>query len=239
MAVQFGQLVVIEPREKHTHTCIFLHGRDYTGDLMSQELFAEQSSSGLSLQTRFPTWRWLFPTASTAYNSKFQQDMNEWFDMDIDATMSAHRDHQTSGLGRATAYIHQLMDDELKRVPPSHLFLGGISMGCATAIFALLSCQHRIGGFVGISGWMPSEARRSRHERPLSRQTPIFLSHNDGDPVVDIHLGRCMRDTLCSVRMQVSWKEYRDDTHSIKEPEGIDDLIAFLDNPYSTPGQTG
>lgn len=229
---------------------------------MSQELFAEQSSSGLSLQTRFPTWRWLFPTAPTAYNSKFQQDMSEWYDMDIDARMNAHQGHQMSGLSRATAYVNQLMDDELKRVPPSHLFLGGLSMGCATALFALLSCQHRIGGFVGLSGWMPSEARQSlrqdyndrpfywdteremltrdsRHERPSSRQTPIFLSHNDGDPVVDIHRGRCMRDTLCSIRMQVSWKEYRDDTHSIKEPEGVDDLIAFLENPDSTPSQTG
>jgi lysophospholipase-2 len=42
-------------------------------------------------------------------------------------------------------------------ISPDRIILGGISQGCATAIHALLYGGIRLGGFIGLSSWLPIE----------------------------------------------------------------------------------
>lgn len=59
--------------------------------------------------------------------------------------------------------------------------------------------------------------------------TPSFLSHTADDEVIDIILGKQMRDTLCSTGLHaVVWKEYESGGHWIPEPEGFEDVVEFL-----------
>lgn len=61
------------------------------------------------------------------------------------------------------------------------------------------------------------------------RHTPIFLSHTANDDVIDITLGKEMRDTLTEGGVHsVVWKEYETGGHWIPEPEGFDDVVDFL-----------
>lgn len=46
-----------------------------------------------------------------------------------------------------------IVADELKRVPPENLILGGLSQGCAMSLAVLLCLEHAIGGYIGMSGY--------------------------------------------------------------------------------------
>ena len=59
--------------------------------------------------------------------------------------------------------------------------------------------------------------------------TPVFLSHAKDDEVVDFDLGFQLRNILQQqLGMKVTWREYDDGGHWIKEPEGFDDVLDFL-----------
>jgi predicted esterase len=48
-----------------------------------------------------------------------------------------------------------LLDRESAEVPYENIIIGGLSQGCAMALICLLSMTFPVGGFVGMSGWMP------------------------------------------------------------------------------------
>jgi lysophospholipase-2 len=66
----------------------------------------------------------------------------------------------------------------------------------------------------------------SRIESAL--KTPIFLSHSKDDEVVPIGNGEKLCKGLRSLGASVSWREYEDGGHWVNEPQGVDDMVAFL-----------
>ena len=58
--------------------------------------------------------------------------------------------------------------------------------------------------------------------------TPIFLSHSQDDEVVAINHGESLYQTLRDIGFDITWKTYQDGGHWINEPQGIDDVVAFL-----------
>ncbi|CAD6444340.1 31dc4b5d-f1b2-48d1-b978-ae9b69c9dca5-CDS [Sclerotinia trifoliorum] len=110
-----------------------------------------------------------------------------------------------------------------------HVILGGHGMGCAVGILALFQGLHKLGGFIGISGWLPfctdlipiCETPRQRKATALSNfkkyfyytkcedgdgsmifdgwQTPIFLEYARDDNVVPPAIGRQMIQTLAEI----------------------------------------
>jgi lysophospholipase II len=55
--------IVAPQGDKHTHTVIFLHGREDCGTWFAQDFFDPKSSDGRTLAEIFPSIRWVFPTA--------------------------------------------------------------------------------------------------------------------------------------------------------------------------------
>ena len=73
-----------------------------------------------------------------------------------------------------------------------------------------------------------TSASRISGLEPSVLKTPVFLSHCTDDGVVDIELGRQLCGALVALGMNVTWHEDLEGGHWIKEPEGVDGLIAFL-----------
>jgi predicted esterase len=68
------------------------------------------------------------------------------------------------------------------------------------------------------------------HSHGPAFEPPVFLSHlknNDLDPV---RKERGIPQALDCLGFEVTWKQYEDGGHWINEPEGVDDIIAFLNN---------
>lgn len=152
----FPPTFVVSPLGTHTHTLILLHGRGDSGPSFGSGVYIATPSSGFTLPSLYPGLKFVFPTTAERYSTTFRKVMNEWFDT-VSLSFPEECSHlQREGLREAVAHINTLIDIEIAAgVPEGNIILGGISQGCATALHVLLSRGRRLGGFVGMSGWMP------------------------------------------------------------------------------------
>lgn len=62
--------------------------------------------------------------------------------------------------------------------------------------------------------------------------TPVLLLHGSDDAWVDVELGRQAHRVLAQLGMRVDWNEYvgaENEGHWIKDPEGFDKIVSFLE----------
>ncbi|KAI4282032.1 MAG: hypothetical protein L6R38_003252 [Xanthoria sp. 2 TBL-2021] len=186
--------------------------------------------------------------------------MDEWFDVYSLTDPNTQEELQVEGLRDSISYILEIIRKEVEvgLVPPSNIVLLGISQGCATAVHALLAGQYRLGGFIGIAGWMPF--RRQMVDLAGSRKdgaclskfyddtlgltgasqsnsqdnvtTPVLLCHCADDDVVNVELGHQLRDALMisNLDINVTYKEFVSGGHWIPGPDGFDTIVDFLRN---------
>lgn len=150
------------PIGAHTHTAIFLHGRDSGCDEFADEFFESETSSGpdqkpQTLRELFPTVKWLFPGAPVTRSARFDTDMSQWFDMWSVEDPGECPEIQRVGLRQSIDRILSVVrEEEAAGVPRGRIFLCGISQGFATAIAALFAeGQGGFAGMVGLCSWMP------------------------------------------------------------------------------------
>ncbi|KAK7743185.1 hypothetical protein SLS53_004270 [Cytospora paraplurivora] len=222
----------------HTHTVIFLHGRDSTAEEFAGELLESEASDEVAgliagpdkAQTRtlpdlFPTVRWVFPVAPIIRSERFDTDMSQWFDMWSVENPNERSEVQAEGLKRSVALLGELIGMEGERVPKGRIFLAGISQGFVTALAAFLSDGD--GGFAGLIGWctwLPC-LECDAQERNI---IPVFLAHAKDDDVVPLANGENLRSELDGLGFAVEWHVYEDGGHWINEPQGMDDMSLFI-----------
>ncbi|KPI38153.1 uncharacterized protein AB675_1031 [Cyphellophora attinorum] len=239
--------VIHKETSEHTHTVIFLHGKDSNSQDFADEFLESEASEpaggSRTLPDLFPGIRWVFPQAPILHSEHF--NMWRWFDICV------------------TALLDVIKAEEVL-VPRRHIYLGGISQGFATALATFFANGQGMAGLIGLCSWMPfadqvedlkaphAEGRkasdvsdeqlfsavqamyfgqRSQGESssPLLRSTPIFLGHAKDDNIVPIKNARRMRDVLVnSLSMNVEMEEYKDGGHWVNEPQGVDDIVEFL-----------
>lgn len=227
---------IVQPKAPHTHTVIFLHGRDSNGKEFADELFEGEASEPINqprtLRDLFPNIRWVFPSAPILRSERFGTDMSQWFDMWSVERPAERPELQHPGLQRSIEKIRRVIQEEETLVPRERMFLAGISQGFATAMAVLCAdTSKRFAGLIGLCSWMPATLRidHERFENTLSsHDSSIFLGHSVDDDVVPIDNGRELRNTLHSLRFDVQWKEYKDGGHWINEPQGVDDIASFI-----------
>jgi len=152
---------IIGPRtgHRHTHTVIFLHGRDSNNAEFADEFFESEASEPANqprtLLDLFPTVRWVFPTATLTNSERFDAMMSQWFDMWSAEEPEERVELQAPGLKQSVAEVLELIGDEEAIVPRRNIFLGGISQGFATALSAFLAGGQGLAGLIGLCSWMP------------------------------------------------------------------------------------
>ena len=240
----------------HSHTVIFLHGRDSTATEFASEIFESQGSDDKTLLEALPSFKWVFPSSRVCESVRFGTSMSQWFDMWSVEKPQEQFEMQKQGLRESVTEVLDLINNEINVISPEQIILAGISQGCATAIHVLFNSGHRFGGFIGLSGWLPcvrqiedicraqSEAvERIRYikaipgrNREVSAasgieaclETPVFLGHCKDVEVVPYVNGEALCKGLQDLGMQVEWHAYEDGGHWLNEPEGLDDLVEFL-----------
>ncbi|EPE25419.1 alpha/beta-Hydrolase [Glarea lozoyensis ATCC 20868] len=251
--------VITPQRDAHTHTIILLHGRDSIASEFASEFFESQASDDRTLLEIFPTTRWVFPVANMINSARFETPMSQWFDLWSVENPQEKNEIQIDGLRESAREILEVIQTESALVSPDRIILGGISQGCATAIHALLHGGIRLGGFIGLNSWLPFEPDTtttsgdtkawtmvgdklqysqklldiplgSHQHSSAALETPVFLSHSQDDEVVPIANGMRLSNTLESIGMKVEWREYVDGGHWVNEPQGVDDIVAFINS---------
>jgi lysophospholipase-2 len=167
--------IVAPQGDKHTHTVIFLHGREDCGTWFAHDFFDLKASDGRTLAEIFPYNRWVFPTAkrrfSAKYNHEFENSsfkdafkgekfdiISQWFDIWDVRDPEDRKELMLPGLQESIRQITDIIVEEAQILPLEGIILGGISQGCATAILALLSSEMHLGGFIGWCGFLPFQS---------------------------------------------------------------------------------
>jgi len=166
------------------------------------------------------------------------------------------------GLQESVASIRFILSNEAALLGGrwDRIVLSGISQGGATAVHALLNLSlppnvdghgkrvpRRLGAFIGFSSRMVFPGRSLAEtrkilgflhenefdENEIIRNTPLLLEHCVDDPLVLVGLGRGLRDTLRAFGADVTWKEYPNGGHWLNSPQGIEDVVEFMNQRLS------
>ncbi|KAJ8066915.1 hypothetical protein OCU04_004300 [Sclerotinia nivalis] len=248
----------IMPTSDHTHTIIFLHGRDSEAEEFASEFFESQASDDRTFAEILPGFKWVFPSSKMRLSARFESEMSQWFDMWSVEEPQQRKELQINGLIESIGQIVNVINNEGDHIRRERIFLAGISQGCATAILTLLLKPMHLAGFIGLSSWLPFEeeimslaaslkeggeegvrsfkaiqmklspdATLNRKTTPIL-STPVFLSHSEDDDVAPESNGEVLYRGLRELGMKVTRKTYEDGGHWINEPQGVDDIVAFI-----------
>lgn len=194
------EIIESETGRNPSATVIVLHGLGADGNdfvPIAQEL--DLSSVG-------PV-RFVFPHAPVipvTINNGYR--IRAWYDI---LGMDLVRREDEAGLRRSVTQIEELLEDEEKRGMPAHrIVLAGFSQGCAMALMTGLRHKQRLGGIVGMSGYLPLAQITAAERSDANALTPIFMGHGTEDNVVLADRGRASRDALRAMGYDVEWHEY-------------------------------
>jgi phospholipase/carboxylesterase len=169
--------------------------------------------------------RFLFPHAPirpVTINGGYA--MRAWYDI---LGTETQRLEDEAGLRQSRLAIEQLLEREKSRgIPASRIVVAGFSQGCAMALLTGLRHAERLGGIVGMSGYLPLREQTEAERSPANRDVPIFLAHGQFDPMIVMPRAKASRDALAAMGYPVSWHEYPM-AHSVCAQE-VADLNAWL-----------
>lgn len=148
---------VVAPKGDQIQSFILLHGLGSNGEKFGTGLLQTGcTSQGQKLQDVFPDAKFIFPTAKKRRSSAFRRaTLNQWFDIASLPDPEYKKETQYQGLADSAAFIYTIIAHEVQQLGASNVILGGISHGCAMSLSVLLCLDHPLGGFIGMSGWLP------------------------------------------------------------------------------------
>ncbi|WP_457323575.1 alpha/beta hydrolase [Roseateles sp. P5_E11] len=150
--------------------------------------------------------------------------MRAWYDI-LGADLVKREDE--AGLRESQRQIAELIDSERQRgVAANRIVLVGFSQGCAMALMTALRYPERLGGAVGLSGYLPLAATTATERSAANADLPIFMGHGSQDTIVVPARGTASRDALRTLGHEVEWHDYPM-PHSVCMEE-IEDLNAWL-----------
>ncbi|KAB8298746.1 hypothetical protein EYC80_000921 [Monilinia laxa] len=146
---------------------VLLHGTSSSGVSFGEKLM-EQVDFGLLL----PRTRLVFPSGSLRKTTVFSGSLTRaWFDIADFADRTKGEEQQKEGLRESIEYLGKLIKDVVDKESHNEnfqIFVGGLSQGCAMSMILLLGGQldklgvsEKLGGVVGLSGWLPFEKQLS------------------------------------------------------------------------------
>ncbi|MFG6463176.1 alpha/beta hydrolase [Roseateles sp. DXS20W] len=169
--------------------------------------------------------RYVFPHAPTrpvTINNGYV--MRAWYDILVTDLV---RREDEAGLRESQHLIAELIDRERERgVPAERIVLMGFSQGCAMTLMTALRYPHRLGGAVGMSGYLPLAATTAAERHAANAGLPLFLAHGTQDPIVALPRGTASRDALAALGHDIEWHQYPM-PHSVCAEE-IADINAWL-----------
>jgi phospholipase/carboxylesterase len=168
-----------------------------------------------------PPIRFIFPHApSIPVTINGGYVMPAWYD--IRGADIVSREDEV-GLRTSQASIEQLIANEKSRgIPANRIVLAGFSQGCAMTLQTGLRHPEKLAGMLCLSGYLPLHKALTAERHAANHDTPIFMAHGRGDPVIAVARAEQSRDILQAAGHPVEWHEYMMQ-HQVCQEE-IDDI---------------
>jgi len=173
------------------------------------------------------TIRFIFPHApSIPITVNNGHVMPGWYDI---RDLSAIDDRaDKAGVEASCKEIQSFIDDQIEQgISPSRIMLAGFSQGGAIALHCGLLNQHKLGGIIALSTYLPVPDAITADALKTNQQTPLFMAHGEMDPVVPYSLGqRSYEQIQTAGHSAQSWHSYPM-PHSV-HPQEVADIGNFL-----------
>ncbi|RAL62193.1 hypothetical protein DID88_002677 [Monilinia fructigena] len=158
---------IVESPKLNRNAFVLLHGTSSSGVPFSKELMEQ-----VDFRLLLPRTRLVFPSGSFRNTTVFSGNLTHaWFDIADFADRTKGEEQQKEGLRESIEYLGKLIKDVVDNESHNEkfqVFVGGLSQGCAMSMILLLGGQldklgvsEKLGGFVGLSGWLPFEKQLS------------------------------------------------------------------------------
>jgi phospholipase/carboxylesterase len=150
--------------------------------------------------------------------------MPAWFDI---SSSEFGRDDDEKSLRSSQVDINALIEREKERgIATDKILLAGFSQGCAMTFQTGLRYPEKLGGLIGLSGYLPLESSFEAERSEANKNTPIYYGHGRGDQVIPIERAQQSLALLQKHGYDVEWHEYNM-PHSVCMEE-ITDISNFL-----------
>lgn len=176
--------------------------------------------------SKCPPMRFIFPHApERPITANMGYEMSAWFDIITGFDSPARED--AVGVRESQAYIEELIAHEKAAgIASDKIILAGFSQGCAMALHTGLRYPEKLGGIIGLSGYLPLLNTVDEERSDANRDIPIFLAHGTIDQVVPFHRAQDALKLLQALGYNVEWHPYQM-MHTMSMPE-INDISAWL-----------
>ena len=212
------EVIDFETAPNPTASIIILHGLGADGNDFVPV------ASELALQSVGPV-RFVFPhgpTRPVTINGGYV--MRAWYD--ILGTDLAQREDE-AGLRESQVLVEGLLAREKARgIQASRIVLAGFSQGCAMTFMTGLRHGERLGGLLGMSGYLPLAAKTATERNAANAYVPIFQAHGTADMVIPLARAVASRNALVALGYTVEWHQYPMQ-HSVC-PQEIGDMNRWL-----------
>ncbi len=220
MSDSFPPSTIVAPStSKHELTVILLNGRGSRASDFRTDFGCTLPSSGNSPIDLFPPIKWVFPCANLRFSTVDKGLVREWYDVYSLRDPDERNDLAVEGLVKSIKHVTRIIEDEHRLLQAQHpddhpdtrrLVLGGISMGCAVSVHALLASLMSgspgiLGGFFGWCGWMPfTSAMEKQIEKGPSIQQALQRFYRHDLPVIAGEQHAPEEESLASVPVLLS-----------------------------------
>ncbi|KAK9453873.1 Phospholipase/carboxylesterase/thioesterase [Dipodascopsis uninucleata] len=206
---------------EHTATVIFMHGLGDSGSgwkFLADEYRRNPAFNHVSF---------VFPNApKQKVTLNFGLEMPSWFDITSLDKVEAREDVKgiNESVGRMRSFIKEELD---KGIKPERIVIGGFSQGCVISLMTGLTSDIKLGGVVGLSGFMAQRSSIVEMHKKAAVKIPYFVGHGTNDPVVKYEYCLLTKQILESLNMPLEFHEYPGLTHSVS-PTEIEHISTFL-----------
>jgi len=183
-----------------THAIIWLHGLGATANDFPPIV----PELGLSDER---TIRFVFPQApNRPITVNGGMVMPGWYDIKgVDIA-----DKQDAvGMAESQKILEDLINQQIVLgISSNNIIIAGFSQGGAVAYHTGVRSQHKLGGVLALSTYIPFAEEVASEHSEINIRTPILAHHGTQDPVVPVQLGKASADILAGLGYLIKWQTY-------------------------------
>jgi phospholipase/carboxylesterase len=131
-------------------------------------------------------------------------EMRAWYDIDPRAPLAGDDD-----IRRSAQAIRAIVEEQVAcGIATKRIVLAGFSQGGVIALHLGLRYERKLAGIMALSTYL-HDAERLVDELTLDNaDTPIFMAHGLGDPMIPVTRAITSREMLKRLGYRVEWHEY-------------------------------
>lgn len=132
-----------------------------------------------------------------------------------------------AGIKRSRKLIQGLIDEVIAQgVAAEDIFLFGFSQGCLMALDAGLRTDKRLGGIIGVSGWLAFQDEYPAAFSPVAKAQSFLVTHGAFDPLLPFKTTQAQCAFLKAQGIDLTFQRY-DKDHTVL-PEELRDIRSWL-----------